>query len=61
VVVADPAATRNRHEINIVGAFGSCSLTIEGIPSPGNPRTGALVPMSLKHELEKRRMPIVIG
>jgi aspartate dehydrogenase len=60
-VVSDPAATRNRHEIDVEGAFGSCSLRIEGIPSSRNPRTGALVPMSLKHELEKRRMPIRIG
>jgi aspartate dehydrogenase len=60
-VVADPAATRNRHEIAVEGAFGSCSLVIEGFPSRRNPRTGALVPMSLKHELEKRRGPIVIG
>jgi aspartate dehydrogenase len=59
--VADEDAARNRHEIEIEGAFGRCSLVIEGIPSPSNPRTGALVPMSLKHELEKHRRPIVIG
>jgi aspartate dehydrogenase len=61
IVESDPCATRNRHRIEVAGAFGSATISIEGRPSVANPRTGALVPMSLKHELEKNSAPVVLG
>lgn len=61
IVESDPTATRNCHRIEIVGAFGSATIHIEGRPSLANPRTGALVPMSLKHELEKNSALVVVG
>lgn len=60
-IVADPTITANCHQIEMRGTFGRCSVTIEGKPSRDNPRTAAVVPMSLKHSLERRHATVVIG
>jgi aspartate dehydrogenase len=61
VVAADPAATTNRQRIAVKGAFGSLDVEIDNRPSPTNPRSGAVVAMSLKHALEKRSRLLVVG
>ena len=45
-VVADPAATRNRHEIAASGAFGDLAVTVRNVPDPSNPRTSRLAVLS---------------
>lgn len=60
-VIADPAVTRNQHEVVAEGAFGRLRFAIEGIPSAENARTGRLVAMSIVHALRQRRAPLVVG
>jgi aspartate dehydrogenase len=61
VVAADPEATTNRQVIDARGAFGSLHVELDNRPSPDNPRSGAIVAMSLKEALEKRTRPLVVG
>jgi aspartate dehydrogenase len=61
VIVSDPSATTNPQEIEIQGSFGRFQLKIENRPSATNPRTSAIVAMSLKHALERRHRAIVVG
>jgi aspartate dehydrogenase len=60
-VLADPAVDRNMHEVHAEGSFGELRFQIRNVPSPSNPRTGALVAMSIVHCLRRRRAPLVIG
>jgi aspartate dehydrogenase len=61
VLAADPEAAENRQEIELEGSFGRLRVEIRNRPSATNPRTSAVVAMSLKHSLEKLRAPIAIG
>lgn len=61
VIVADPEATTNRSEIEVIGTFGRAAVVIDNKPSESNPKTAAIVAMSLKHALEKHCDPIIIG
>lgn len=60
-VIADPAVTRNHHEVVAEGAFGSIRFVIENIPSDDNPRTGRLVAPSIVRALLRRRASLVVG
>lgn len=60
-VIADPAVTRNHHEVLAEGIFGTFRVAIENVPSDDNPRTGRLVASSIVRALLRRRDPIVIG
>jgi len=53
-LVADPAATRNVHEIQAEGAFGSMSIEIRNQPLPDNPRTSLLAALSIEATVRKR-------
>jgi aspartate dehydrogenase len=44
---ADPGVTRNTHTIRVEAAAARFTMTIEGVPSEENPRTGKLTPLSL--------------
>jgi aspartate dehydrogenase len=44
---ADPTVTRNTHTIRVDAEAARFTMTIEGVPSPGNPRTGMLTPLSV--------------
>jgi aspartate dehydrogenase len=44
---ADPGVTHNTHTIRVESEAARFSMTIEGIPSPENPRTGLLTPLSV--------------
>jgi aspartate dehydrogenase len=61
VVIADPAAERNRHEITAEGAFGALRFEIENVPTDENPRTGRIVAMSVIRALLDRSASLVVG
>ena len=44
---ADPTVTRNVHLITVEAEAARFSMRIEGVPSPTNPRTGRLTPLSV--------------
>jgi aspartate dehydrogenase len=44
---ADPAQERNKHTIKVDADSTRFTMVIEGIPSPGNPATGLLTPLSV--------------
>ncbi len=45
-IVADPQATTNQHEILATGSFGEIRITVNNVPSPGNPKTSFLAVLS---------------
>jgi aspartate dehydrogenase len=45
-IVADPQATTNQHEIIATGSFGEIKITVNNVPSPGNPKTSFLAVLS---------------
>jgi aspartate dehydrogenase len=50
-LVADPAATRNVHEIRFRAACADVSITIEGNPSPENPKTSMTTGYALASQI----------
>jgi aspartate dehydrogenase len=46
MIVADPEATTNRHEIVATGSFGEIRIAVNNVPSPGNPKTSFLAVLS---------------
>jgi len=44
---ADPTVTRNTHTIRVEAEAARFTMTIEGVPSAENPRTGRLTPLSV--------------
>jgi aspartate dehydrogenase len=45
-VVADPAGSANVQEIEAAGAFGTFRVRLDNLPSPANPKTSMLAPLS---------------
>lgn len=45
-IVADPSVTTNQHEILVTGSFGEMRISVNNVPSPGNPRTSYLAILS---------------
>jgi aspartate dehydrogenase len=60
-VLADPAVTRNHHEVVAEGPFGILRFEIANIPSEANPKTGRLVALSIVQALLRRRAALVVG
>jgi len=60
-VIADPAVSRNTHEIEAVGDFGRLSVRIENIPTNDNPKTGRIVALSLVRALRALSERVVVG
>jgi aspartate dehydrogenase len=60
-VIADPAVSRNHHEVVAEGEFGTLRFTIENVPTDENPRTGRLVAASVVKTLLRRRAALVVG
>jgi len=60
VLIADPAATTNRHEIDAEGAFGRMALSFENAALPDNPKSSAMTALSLVRLIENRAAPVVI-
>lgn len=46
VIVADPGAATNRHELHARGAFGELRLSVDNRPFPSNPKTSHLAALS---------------
>ena len=46
VIVADPQATTNRHEVYARGAFGELRCEVSNVPSRSNPKTSHLAALS---------------
>ncbi|HZB91300.1 MAG TPA: aspartate dehydrogenase [Stellaceae bacterium] len=44
---ADPALERNTHRIEVEADSARFAMTIENLPSPDNPRTGRITPLSV--------------
>jgi aspartate dehydrogenase len=59
-VTSKPGATRNRHIMELEGAFGSARIEIEARPSPDNPKSSLLAAYSVLALLRKLRAPIEI-
>ena len=57
----DPAVERNTHNIKVDCSSTRFDMTIEGIPSPGNPATGLLTPLSVIATLRGLVSPVKIG
>lgn len=60
-VVADPAATRNIHEVHVRGEFGEATLRLVNLPSPTNPKTSYLAPLSAVAALRRIASPLKLG
>ena len=60
VLVADPTATTNRHELHAEGGFGTMDVVMANNPLPANPKTSAMAALSLVRAIENRATPISI-
>jgi aspartate dehydrogenase len=58
---ADPAATTNRHAITVVSDAAKLEIAIEVLPSPDNPKSSILAPMSILAALESLATPLRVG
>ncbi len=58
-VIADPAVSRNTHEVVARGAFGSLEVRMQNVPSQ-NPKTGRIVAPSLARALRSYTDTLVI-
>lgn len=59
VLVADPAAVRNIHEITASGAFGKLDLRLENEPLKTNPKSSEMTALSLLRLIENRVATLV--
>ncbi len=59
-VIADPAVSRNMHEVQASGEFGALLIRVENIPG-SNPKTGRIVAPSVVRALRRLRSPLVLG
>ncbi|WP_094227276.1 aspartate dehydrogenase [Methanolobus psychrotolerans] len=60
-IVANPALTRNIHEISVKGAFGEFTTRVENVPSPSNPKSSYLASLSAIATLKKISDPFQTG
>ncbi len=60
VLVADPDAGVNRHEIKASGKFGELSVALGNQPLDENPKSSAMTALSLVRCVENRLSPVVI-
>lgn len=60
-LVADPAAKGNRVELSFRGAAGKIKIEVEAAPSKTNPRTSAIVALSVVKAIRKLCCSVVVG
>ncbi|KPJ61894.1 hypothetical protein AMK68_05565 [candidate division KD3-62 bacterium DG_56] len=60
-IVADPAATENSHEIEVIGEFGRLTAQTQNRPSPDNPKTSYLAALSAVAALRGAVAQVRIG
>jgi len=58
---ADPGVTRNTHTILVEADSARLTMTIENVPSPENPRTGLITPLSVIATLRRLVDPLQVG
>jgi aspartate dehydrogenase len=59
-LIADPAVTRNMHEIAVTAGAADFTFRIAGHPSPANPKTSATTALSVAREVMNRSREIVL-
>ena len=59
VLIAGPGVSANTHSLEVESDAASLSVSIEGHPSPANPRTSLTTVYSLAREVTRRIAPIV--
>ena len=60
-LVADPSATSNRVELSFRGTAGNIQVQVEAAPSKTNPRTSAIVALSVVKAIRKLCCTVVVG
>ena len=60
-IYCDPEVNDNIHEVYLEGAFGSCFIKIDNIPSPKNPKTSFLAALSVVALLKGVDKNFIIG
>jgi aspartate dehydrogenase len=60
-LVANPNATGNLVEISFVGPAGKIKVQVEAAPSTTNPRTSAIVALSVVKAVRKLCCPVIVG
>ena len=60
-VVADPAVSRNTHEVVARGDFGELRVLLQNVPTEANPKTGKLTAMSLIKAIRNLTAAVVVG
>lgn len=60
-IIADPDATRTRHEVTVVGAFGELHTTVNNYVHPANPKTSYLGALAAVSTLRKINTPLQVG
>ena len=58
---ADPGVTRNTHTVIVEAESARLEMTIENVPSPENPRTGLITPLSVIASLRRFADPLQVG
>lgn len=58
---ADPTIDRNSQSVELVGAATRFSVTIQSVPSPENPRTSLMTPLSTIAALRRLVAPFSVG
>ncbi len=61
MIVSDPTAETNRHEVLARGAFGEMRLVVSNVPSPDNPKTSYLAALSVIRAIQGVEGSLVIG
>ncbi|MDW5318366.1 aspartate dehydrogenase [Rhizobium sp. PL01] len=59
-LIADPAATLNRHEITASGDFGTLDVQIANRPLPENPKSSAMTALNLVRLIGNRKAGLVV-
>lgn len=60
VLVADPDATTNRHELRASGAFGELDVRIDNAALPDNPKSSAMAALGLARAITNRSTTLAI-
>ncbi len=57
-LIADPSITRNIHEVEATGPFGTMLFRVEANPFPDNPKSSMLAAMSMVSVIRQRIAPV---
>lgn len=60
-LIADPRATVNSTTLSLEGPAGRIFVDVEAAPSPTNPRTSAIVALSVVKAIKKLCCPVIVG